>query len=74
MRDPNRLHVMDAAMKVAELTYQVTWGLPPGEHAGFCSQMRRCAASIGANIQRRMRPQQQRAVHLLPEHRHGIRL
>ena len=50
MRDPDRLHVMDAAMKVAELTYWATRALPPSERAGLYSQMRRCAASIGANI------------------------
>jgi four helix bundle protein len=50
MRDPDRLHVMEAAMKVAELTYHVTRRLPPTERAGLHSQMRRCAASIGANI------------------------
>jgi four helix bundle protein len=50
MRDPDRLHVMEAAMKVAELTYHVTRSLPASERAGLHSQMRRCAASIGANL------------------------
>jgi four helix bundle protein len=50
MRDPGRLHVVDAALRVAELTYALTRGFPPAERQGLVSQMRRAAVSIGSNI------------------------
>jgi four helix bundle protein len=50
MRDPNRLRVAEAALRVAELTYDVTRRLPLDERAGLSLQMRRAAISIGSNI------------------------
>ena len=50
MRDPGRLHVVDAALRVAELTYDVTRRFPAAERQGIVSQMRRAAVSIGSNI------------------------
>ncbi|MFI5257753.1 MAG: four helix bundle protein [Gemmatimonadales bacterium] len=50
MRDPNRLRVAEAALRVAELTYDVTRRLPLDERTGLSLQMRRAAISIGSNI------------------------
>jgi four helix bundle protein len=50
MRDSNRLRVAEAALRVAELTYDVTRRLPLDERAGLSLQMRRAAISIGSNI------------------------
>ena len=50
MRDPGRLHVVDVALQVAELTYAVTSRFPAAERPGLVAQMRRAAVSIGSNI------------------------
>ena len=50
MRDPGRLEVVELAMHLAEITYQVTRGFPLDERFGLVSQMRRAAVSVGSNI------------------------
>jgi four helix bundle protein len=50
MRDPGRLRVVEAALRVAALTYSVTRQFPVAEWQGLVPQMRRAAASIGSNI------------------------
>ena len=42
--------MVDAALRVAELTYALTRGFPVAERQGLVSQMRRAAVSIGSNI------------------------
>jgi four helix bundle protein len=41
---------VDAALRVAELTYEVTRRFPAAERQGLVPQMRRAAVSIGSNI------------------------
>ena len=50
MRDPRHLEVADHAIRLVEITYQVTKGFPPDERFGLVAQMRRAAVSVGSNI------------------------
>ena len=50
MREPRDLEVIDVALRLAELTYQLTKGYPPDERFGLVAQMRRAAVSTGSNI------------------------
>ena len=50
MRDPRHLEVVELAMCLAEITYEVTRGFPVDERFGLVSQMRRAAVSVGSNI------------------------
>ena len=50
MRDPRHLEVVELAMCLAEITYEVTRGFPADERFGLVSQMRRAAVSVGSNI------------------------
>jgi len=50
MRDPRHLEVVELAMCLAEVTYQVTRSFPADERFGLVAQMRRAAVSVGSNI------------------------
>ena len=50
MRDPRNLEVVELAMCLAELTYEVTRSFPADERFGLVAQMRRAAVSVGSNI------------------------
>jgi four helix bundle protein len=44
------LRVWDLGMQIAEDVYALTTGFPSDERFGMTSQLRRCAASVPANI------------------------
>jgi four helix bundle protein len=50
MKDFGSLQVWDKAHQLALCSYRVTATFPKGELYGLTSQIRRCAASIAANI------------------------
>ena len=50
MQDFRNLRVWRAAHGLALLVYRATGAFPPAERFGLTSQLRRSAASIGANI------------------------
>ena len=50
MKDFRRLEVWGRAHALTLSIYKVTAGFPTEERFGLTSQMRRCTASIGANI------------------------
>ena len=50
MQDFRNLRVWRAAHQVTLTVYRTTAAFPPGERYGLTSQIRRSAASIGANI------------------------
>jgi four helix bundle protein len=50
MKDFRDLHVWRKAHLLTLASYKVTNGFPKQEMYGMCSQIRRCAASIPANI------------------------
>ena len=50
IRDYRDLIVWQEAMDIAEAIYVVTRGFPREEMYGMAAQMRRCSASISANI------------------------
>ena len=50
MQDFRRLRVWQGAHRTALVVYRVTAGFPQSEAYGLASQLRRSAASIGANV------------------------
>jgi four helix bundle protein len=50
MQDFRRLRVWQGAHRTALLVYRITAGFPRSESFGITSQLRRSAASIGANV------------------------
>lgn len=50
MKDFRDLKVWEKSHRVALLVYQLTTSFPKEERYGLISQMRRCAASVPANI------------------------
>ena len=50
MKDFHALKVWQKAHQLTLVVYQVTAGFPPEERYGLTSQLRRCSASIPANL------------------------
>ena len=50
MKDFHELKVWQKAHQLTLAVYQVTTGFPPEEQFGLTSQLRRCSASIPANL------------------------
>jgi four helix bundle protein len=50
MGDFRKLEVWEKSQKLVTAVYQVTGTLPSAERYGLCSQMRRAAVSVSANL------------------------